>query len=78
MKLREVSILDEAVSDLERGQTFYDAQREGIGNYFTTSLLDDISTLSLSAGIHSKHFTYFRLLSRKFPDNSLKYVKCLL
>ena len=67
MKLREVSILDEAVDDLDHGQMFYDVQREGIGNYFVTSLLNDISTLSLSAGIHSKHFTYFRLLSKKFP-----------
>ncbi len=67
MRLREVSILDEAIDDLEQGQRFYNAQQEGIGGYFATSLLDDISTLSISAGIHLKQFGYYRLLSRKFP-----------
>ena len=67
MKLREVSILDEAIADLEDGQQFYEIQRAGIGLYFVSSLLKDISNLSISAGIHRKLFDYFRLLSKKFP-----------
>lgn len=67
MKLREVSILDEAVDDLHHGQQFYDFQQQGIGDYFVKSLLDDISSLSISAGIHIRQFDFFRLLSKKFP-----------
>jgi len=62
-----VQILDEAEQDLLDGYRFYEAQEPGLGGYFLDSLFSDIDSLQLSAGIHSRHFGYHRLLSRRFP-----------
>ncbi|MEX2581338.1 MAG: hypothetical protein WD342_19935 [Verrucomicrobiales bacterium] len=67
MKPDKVILLDEAVDDLEIGRRFYDDQEEGIGTYFVTSLLSDIASLNLHAGIHSIHFGFHRMLSKRFP-----------
>ena len=62
-----VQILDEAEQDLVDGHRFYESQAPGLGDYFLDSLFSDIDSLQLSAGIHSRHFGYYRLLSRRFP-----------
>jgi len=62
-----VRILDEAEQDLIDGFRFYDSQEQGLGDYFLDSLFSDIDSLRLYAGIHSVHFGYHRLLSRRFP-----------
>jgi hypothetical protein len=67
MKNNKVILLDEAVADLEVGRNFYDAQEEGIGAYFVTSLLSDITSLNLYTGIHPIHFDLHRMLSKRFP-----------
>jgi plasmid stabilization system protein ParE len=64
MKIR---ILPSALADLEEGKVFYEQQGEGLGQYFTNSLFSDIDSLALYGGIHSKHWGYHRLLSRRFP-----------
>lgn len=64
MKIR---ILSSACNDLKRGRIFYEKQAENIGDYFFDSLFSDIDSLTLYGGIHSKHFGYFRLLSKRFP-----------
>lgn len=64
MKIR---ILDEAERDLADGRRFYEAQSRGLGEYFLDSLLSDIDSLCLYAGIHSVHGSYHRLLSKRFP-----------
>lgn len=38
-----------------------------MGRYFLDSLLADLESLRLHAGIHSVHFGFHRLLSRRFP-----------
>ncbi len=38
-----------------------------VGDYFLDSLFSDIDSLRLYAGIHSLHFGYNRLLSKRFP-----------
>lgn len=67
MKSDKVVLLDEAVDDLAVGRRFYDEQGEGIGTYFVTSLLSDITSLHLYSGIHSLHFGLHRMLSKRFP-----------
>ena len=67
MKLREVQLLAEAVDDLERGRSFYDAQETGVGEYFIESVLGDLSSLRLHAGIHRRVYGFFRLLCLRFP-----------
>lgn len=67
MKVAEVVLLDDTVSDLEIGQRFYEDRGEGLGDYFVDSLLSDIESLRLYAGIHPVRFGYHRLLSKRFP-----------
>jgi len=64
MKVEEVILLDDAVEDLEIGRGFYEDRGKGIGDYFIDSLLSDIESLRLYAGIHSVKFGYHRLLSK--------------
>ena len=67
MHVDAVVVLDEAAEDLEAGKAFYDSREQGIGDYFIDSLLADIDSLQIFAGIHSVHFGFYRLLSRRFP-----------
>ena len=62
-----VRILDEAEQDLIDGFRFYEVQDPGLGDYFLDSLFSDIDSLHLYAGVHSVHFVYNRLLSKRFP-----------
>jgi hypothetical protein len=67
MKIREILVLDEAVLDLDTGRLFYDEREFGVGDYFIDCLLSDIGSLKLYGGIHSVHFGYYRLMSKRFP-----------
>lgn len=65
MKIR---ILESAKRDLMEGCYFYESQREGLGKYFLESLVSDIESLRIFAGIHGVYFgRYYRLLSKRFP-----------
>jgi plasmid stabilization system protein ParE len=63
----KIIILPSACDDLLDGFDFYERQREGLGEYFLESLLSDVDSLRLYAGIHIKLFSYFRALSKRFP-----------
>jgi plasmid stabilization system protein ParE len=63
----KVQILPAALMDLTEGRDFYDRQGEGLGQYFLDSLFADIDSLTLYGGIHSAHWGYHRMLSRRFP-----------
>ena len=63
-----IRISDEALADLDEGFWFYEAQDEGLGDYFSSQLMADIDGLRVTAGIHKRSESgYHRLLSRKFP-----------
>ena len=67
MNAAEVIVLREAADDLEIGRWFYDGLELGVGDYFLDSLLSDIESLRLYAGIHPQHFGYHLLLAKRFP-----------
>jgi len=67
MKIKDVYILKEAVADLEEGRAFYDAQEQGVGNYFWDCLIADINSLTLYAGTHRKKFGLHQMLAKRFP-----------
>jgi len=67
MRVRAVIVLEEASEDLEAGRSFYDEREAGVGRYFLDCLMSDLESLRLYAGIHSTHFGFHRLLSRRFP-----------
>ncbi len=62
-----VVVLEDAAADLEEGSRFYEAREPGIGSYFVESLLSDLDSLVLYAGIHGRHFGFHRVLSKRFP-----------
>ena len=64
MKIR---ILQSAFGDLDDGAAFYERQAEGLGSYFSSSLIADIDSLKLYAGIHRVVRGYHRMLSKRFP-----------
>ena len=66
--MRRIRISEEALEDFADGFRFYEAQDQGLGDYFTSCLRADIESLRLFAGIHQVvHQDYHRLLSRVFP-----------
>jgi len=67
MKVRKVVVLKEVAVDLEEGRLFYDRREQGIGDYFFDSLISDLESLRLYAGIHSKQFGFHRMFSKRFP-----------
>ena len=64
--MRKIVVLEEAAEDIERGREFYDLQEIGLGDYFEDTILSDIESLRLFHGIHSKHFGFHRILSKRF------------
>lgn len=63
----KIEILDEAEKDIVIGISFYEAQKDGLGKYFLDSILSDIESLHIYAGIHVVISEYYRLLSKRFP-----------
>ena len=63
----KIEILDAAEQDLVEGFGFYENQSEGLGDYFLDSIIADIESLHLYAGIHMLNFGYHRLLGKRFP-----------
>ena len=62
-----VKILPSAKQDLRDGFTFYERQADGLGTYFLDTLLADIDSLSLFAGIHTRRGQHHRFISKRFP-----------
>ena len=67
MKVSLVQVLEEAFDDLDAGREFYERREEGVGEYFTASLLADLKSLRFLAGIHTRHHGYLRMLASRFP-----------
>lgn len=67
MRFRQVITLKSALLDLDEAKAFYDANDIGIGFYFIDSILSEIESLHLYAGIHPRQYGFYRMLSRRFP-----------
>ncbi len=65
MNIKYIQVLDQAELDLEDGRSFYNNQEQGIGEYFWDSLISDIESLIIYAGVHTKEYGYFRMISLK-------------
>lgn len=62
-----VVILEDAAEDLESGAQFYELCATGVGDYFLDSILSDLDSLVLFAGVHPIYFGFHRMLSKRFP-----------
>jgi hypothetical protein len=62
-----VELRVEARHDLLQGALFYEQQREGLGDYFSNCLFEDLERLEREAGIHATVFGLHCKLSKRFP-----------
>jgi hypothetical protein len=62
-----IVVLEDAADDLDAGRRFYESRGEGVGDYFVESILSDLDSLVLYAGVHPKHYGFHRMLSKRFP-----------
>ena len=63
-----IVITESASDDIANGYLFYEGQYQGLGDYFESSILADIRSLVIYAGIHEVHFDiYFRKIAARFP-----------
>src|SRR5205085_7706651 len=62
-----VVILEDAAEDLEAGAQFYESCATGVGDYFLDSILSDLDSLILFAGVHPTYLGFHRMLSKRFP-----------
>ncbi len=53
-----VVILEDAAEDLESGAQFYESCATGVGDYFLDSILSDLDSLILFAGVHPIYFGF--------------------
>jgi len=60
MKIRDILVLKDAVNDLDEGKSFYDSKEKGVGDYFWDTLLSDIESLTVYAGIHIKKHSFYK------------------
>ena len=85
MIIKDVVVLREAADDLEAGRVFYDQREAGVGDYFWDSLIADMESLSIFAGIHVKKYALYRMLAKRFPyavyydiEDEIAYVIAIL
>ncbi len=67
MNIKHIQLLSEAKDDLVNGRLFYAGQEHGVGEYFWDSILSDIESLFIFAGIHIKEYGFYRMPSKRFP-----------
>ncbi len=67
MRIKNVILLKSVADDLNNGKKFYNQKEVGIGDYFWDSLIADIESLIIYAGIHSKNYGLYRMLAKRFP-----------
>ena len=67
MIIKDVVVLDEVTNDIIAGKSFYNENEKGIGTYFQDSIIADIESLFIYAGVHSKLFGFYRMSTKRFP-----------
>ena len=85
MKIKDIVTLKEVANDLNEGKDFYDQIEAGVGDYFWDSLVADIESLIIYAGIHNKRYGLHRMLAKRFPyaiyyeiEDEIAYVVAVL
>jgi len=85
MTVNEIYLLEEAEEDLENGKIFYDDNEPGVGAYFWDSMISEIESLYLYAGVHEIKYNFYKMITKRFPyaiyyyiSNSEVYVVAVL
>lgn len=67
IEIDNIVFLEEVYADIKRGIDFYASQEEWVGDYFYDSLISDIESLHIYAGIHPQVNRFYRMLCHTFP-----------
>ena len=67
MNIKNIVALEEVSLDLAIAEDFYEKQSPGLGKYFKDTIISDIESLWLYAGVHNRWYGVYRLLSKRFP-----------
>ena len=67
MNIKNIVAIEEVANDIKTAEQFYEKQNKGLGGYFKDSIISDIESLWLYAGIHLKIYGLYRVLSKRFP-----------
>jgi hypothetical protein len=67
MSVDNIIALKQVEIDIAVSEKFYNKQNANLGSYFRSSIVSDIESLIVYAGIHQKHRDLYRLLATKFP-----------
>ena len=85
MRIKDVVTLKEVAIDLNYGKAFYDQRETGVGDYFWDSLVADIESLRIYAGIHNRRYGLYRMLAKRFPyaiyyeiEDEIAYIVAIL
>lgn len=63
-----IVVTESASDDIAEGYLFYEEQYRGLGDYFEASILADLRSLVIYAGVHEIHFgIYYRKIANRFP-----------
>jgi plasmid stabilization system protein ParE len=62
-----IRILRSARRTVADGIRFYERQQTGLGAYFFSSIMSDLRSLNIYAGVHQKYDSYYRMVCTKFP-----------
>lgn len=63
-----IIVTESASDDIAEGYLFYEEQYLGLGDYFEASILADVRSLLVYAGVHEINFgIYYRKIASKFP-----------
>ncbi len=63
-----IKLSSPAERQLQASSRFYENQSAGLGDYFLDSLMADIESLHIHAGVHAVYFgKYHRILVKHFP-----------
>jgi hypothetical protein len=63
-----ITILRSARRTIVDGIRFYERQQAGLGAYFFNSIMSDLRSLNIYAGVHQKiNESYYRMVCTKFP-----------
>ncbi len=63
-----IRVLQSARRTMVAGIKFYERQQTGLGAYFLSSIISDLRSLNIYAGVHQKYNDiYFRMVCTKFP-----------
>ncbi|MBW6509217.1 MAG: type II toxin-antitoxin system RelE/ParE family toxin [Desulfuromonadales bacterium] len=80
-----VVALDPVADDLCAGKDFYDQIEQGVGDFFWDSLMADVRSLKIYAGIHVQEKGLHRMPATRFPyllyyliDDHTVYVVAIL